>query len=70
MNLGEVPHTAQKSVGNSRRAARAQGDLARSVVFDTYIQDAGGASNDRRKLLRSIEVQMEVQARSGPVGAS
>src|SRR5712691_2061159 len=57
LHLRVVPHAAQYPVGDARRAARAAGDLDRSVIIESNLQQARGAAHDRRQLVLAVELQ-------------
>ena len=59
---GEVAHAAKQPAGYARRAARAPGDLQRSIVAERQAEDARAAPHDLLQLLDRIEVQPDRNA--------
>ena len=52
-----IAHAVEQAVGDTRRAARAAGDEARTVRLDGYIEMAGVDINDLRQLISGIKLQ-------------
>ena len=61
-DLGVVPHPAEQSVGNARRAARAAGDLVGAVFGDVGAQQAGRAQNDALQLVGLVELARQCRS--------
>ena len=58
-HLGDVADAAQDPVRDSRRPARATGDLLGRGVVDLDAEDAGGAADDRRELAGLVVAEPE-----------
>ena len=65
-HLGEVANPAEQPVGDAGRPPGAAGDLLTCVVLDCDAEDGGGAPDDRRQLVRLVEVEAAGEAEAVP----
>ena len=62
LHLSKVAHTAQQSVGDTRRAATAAGNLSGCFLIDGEAQDGGRTDDDALQRLAVVVLQMQVDA--------
>ena len=66
--LGEVAHTAQQSVGDTGRSARAAGNLHGGILVDGNLQDGCRAQDNLLQRVGLVVLQVHVDAETGTQG--
>ena len=70
LDLGVVTHASEQPVGDTRRAARAPGDLRRPIVVNVHLHDGSGTAHDDAQFIVGIELQPLHDAETIPQGRS
>ena len=65
LDLGEVAHTTQQGVGDTRRTTTAAGYLAGSFLVDLHTQQTCRAAHDPRKDIGIVVLKMAVDTKAG-----
>ena len=66
INLREVPHAAQQSIGDSRRPARSRSELVRTIFVNLHFKQRRGAADYLPQFRMIVKVEMKVLAETVP----
>ena len=69
VELRKVAHAPEHPVCDTRRAARARGDLARAAGVDVHTEQRRRACDDAAKLLGGVQLQPQLHAEAVAQGA-